>query len=118
VGEIPFGFRVAADGTHLEADEAEQETLARLKRLRGRGLSVRRIADALNRHPSPRRSVAPYERMARSSKRDRGGSVTDSTKDRQVALRLTQETIDRADRLAPIMRKRPEWEPFRMTARP
>ena len=42
--------------------------------------------------------------------------MTGSTKDRQVALRLTQETIDRAERLAPIMQKRPEWEPFRMTA--
>jgi hypothetical protein len=42
--------------------------------------------------------------------------VTGSTKDRQVALRLTQETIDRAEKLAPVMQKRPEWEPFRMTA--
>ena len=42
--------------------------------------------------------------------------MTGGTKDRQVALRLTQETIDRAERLAPIMQKRPEWEPFRMTA--
>ena len=42
--------------------------------------------------------------------------MTGSTKDRQVALRLTRETIDRAERLAPIMQKRPEWEPFRMTA--
>ena len=25
-------------------------------------------------------------------------------------------TIDRAERLAPLMQKRPEWEPFRMTA--
>jgi len=29
---------------------------------------------------------------------------------------VTQETIDRAEKLAPIMQKRPEWEPFRMTA--
>ena len=29
---------------------------------------------------------------------------------------MTQETIDRAEKLAPIMQKRPEWEPFRMTA--
>ena len=54
--------------------------------------------------------------MARPSKRDRGGSLTGSTKGRQIALRVTQETIDRAERLAPVMQKRPEWEPFRMTA--
>ena len=29
--------------------------------------------------------------------------------DRQIALRVTQETIDRAEKLAPIMQKRPEW---------
>jgi hypothetical protein len=54
--------------------------------------------------------------MARAPKRDRGGSVTGKTQDRQIALRVTQETIDRAENLAPIMQKRPEWEPFRMTA--
>jgi hypothetical protein len=54
--------------------------------------------------------------MARPSKRDRGGRVTAKTQDRQIALRVTQETIDRAERLAPVMQKRPEWEPFRMTA--
>lgn len=38
------------------------------------------------------------------------------TRDRQIALRVNQETIDRAERLAPLMQRRPEWEPFRMTA--
>ena len=42
--------------------------------------------------------------------------MTGSTKGRQIALRVTQETLDRAEKLAPIMQKRPEWEPFRMTA--
>ena len=54
--------------------------------------------------------------MARPSKRDRGGSLTGSTKGRQIALRVNQETIDRAERLAPIMQKRPEGAPFRITA--
>jgi hypothetical protein len=42
--------------------------------------------------------------------------VTGKTHDRQIALRVTQETIDRAEKLAPVMQKKPEWEPFRMTA--
>ena len=41
--------------------------------------------------------------------------MTGKTQDRQIALRVTQETIDRAEKLAPIMQRRPEWEPFRMT---
>jgi hypothetical protein len=42
--------------------------------------------------------------------------MTAKTQDRQVALRLTGETVERAERLATLMAKRPEWEPFRMTA--
>lgn len=42
--------------------------------------------------------------------------MTAKTQDRQIALRVTAETIERAERLAPLMQKRPEWEPFRMTA--
>jgi site-specific DNA recombinase len=49
VGEIPFGYHAGADGTHLEADKGEQATLARLRELRAQGLSVRRIAEVLNR---------------------------------------------------------------------
>jgi hypothetical protein len=46
------------------------------------------------------------------------GGMTVRTQDRQIALRLAAETIDRAERLARVMQKRPEWEPFRMTAAP
>jgi site-specific DNA recombinase len=49
VGEVPFGYRVGADGTHLEADEAEQTILGTLRDLRASGLSVRAIAEDLNR---------------------------------------------------------------------
>lgn len=42
--------------------------------------------------------------------------MTAKTQDRQIALRVTAETIERAERLAPLMQKRPEWVPFRMTA--
>jgi DNA invertase Pin-like site-specific DNA recombinase len=56
IGEMPFGYRVGADGTHLEADETEQATLVRLRKLRARGFSVRRIADAPNREGVPARA--------------------------------------------------------------
>ena len=42
--------------------------------------------------------------------------MTAKTQDRQIALRVTAETIERAERLAQLMQKRPEWAPFRMTA--
>jgi DNA invertase Pin-like site-specific DNA recombinase len=55
VGEVPLGARVAADGRHLEADPREREALATIRRLRESGLSIRRIADELNRAGVPAR---------------------------------------------------------------
>jgi DNA invertase Pin-like site-specific DNA recombinase len=48
VGTIPFGYRLAEDGVHLEADEDEQALVAQLRALRAQGRSLRQIADALN----------------------------------------------------------------------
>jgi hypothetical protein len=42
----PFGFR-AGDSGDLVADEAEQAAIARAKRMRGRGKSLRYIAGKL-----------------------------------------------------------------------
>ncbi|MBI2945182.1 MAG: recombinase family protein [Candidatus Wallbacteria bacterium] len=42
-GELPYGYRLAADGLHLEADDAEQLVLAEANRLRAAGLSLRAI---------------------------------------------------------------------------
>jgi site-specific DNA recombinase len=49
VGTVPFGYRTAADGCHLEADSAEQGILSRIRELKAAGHSTRRIADELNR---------------------------------------------------------------------
>jgi DNA invertase Pin-like site-specific DNA recombinase len=46
-GELPYGFRVAADGVRVETDEAEQGVLALVRELRAGGLSQRKIALAL-----------------------------------------------------------------------
>ena len=48
VGQVPFGYRLASDGVHLEEDEAEQATLADLATMRAAGWSWRRIAEELN----------------------------------------------------------------------
>jgi DNA invertase Pin-like site-specific DNA recombinase len=49
VGTVPFGYRMAADGLHLEADTAEQGILVRIRELKAAGYATRRIADELNR---------------------------------------------------------------------
>ena len=48
VGNIAFGYRLAADGKHVESDPGEQTVLEEIRRLRGAGVSMRRIAAALN----------------------------------------------------------------------
>ena len=47
VGSVPLGFRLAADGIHLEEDETEQEIIAIARELREAGISYRAIARAL-----------------------------------------------------------------------
>ena len=37
VGTVPFGYRMAADGLHLEADPAEQGILSRIRELKAAG---------------------------------------------------------------------------------
>jgi DNA invertase Pin-like site-specific DNA recombinase len=49
VGTVPFGYRLASDGTQLEADEAEQSILSRIQRMRVAGHTLRQNADELNR---------------------------------------------------------------------
>lgn len=43
VGTVPYGYRVAADGVHIEIDDAEQAVVATVCRLSGEGLSQRAI---------------------------------------------------------------------------
>jgi DNA invertase Pin-like site-specific DNA recombinase len=47
-GNIPYGFTVAADGSTLNANASEQKTLARIKTMSGKGMSLRAIAGRLN----------------------------------------------------------------------
>jgi len=47
VGEVPYGFKLAADGVHLEEDAAEQGVLLVVRELRAAGLSQRAIVGEL-----------------------------------------------------------------------
>jgi DNA invertase Pin-like site-specific DNA recombinase len=49
VGTVPFGYRTAADGMHLEADPEEQGVLSRIRELKAASHTRRQIADELNR---------------------------------------------------------------------
>src|ERR1700674_769882 len=49
VGTVPFGYRAAVDGLHLEADPAEQGILSRIRELKVAGHTTRQIAEELNR---------------------------------------------------------------------
>ena len=42
-GTLPYGYRLAADGLHLEADGTEQAVMASVRQLAGAGLSQRAI---------------------------------------------------------------------------
>lgn len=46
-GRVPYGFRMAEDGT-LEKDPGQQEAIATIKRLRRSGKSVRQISTRLS----------------------------------------------------------------------
>ena len=47
-GNLPYGFRLAADGRHVEPDSAEQAAVTAIAELRAQGHSLRRIATTLN----------------------------------------------------------------------
>ena len=48
VGNIEYGFRLAADGRNVEPDSAEQAAVSARRKFRGEGHSLRRIASTLN----------------------------------------------------------------------
>ena len=48
VGNLAYGYRLSADGEHVEPEPSEQAALAQIRRLRQQGRSLRAIAAALN----------------------------------------------------------------------
>jgi DNA invertase Pin-like site-specific DNA recombinase len=48
VGNLAYGYRLSADGEHVEPEPTEQKALAHIRRLRKEGRSLRAIAASLN----------------------------------------------------------------------
>jgi site-specific DNA recombinase len=105
VGTVPFGYRTAADGLHLEADPAEQGILSRIRELKAAGHTTRQIADELNRQGfTTRRGTAwRFQYVAEALRAAPAGTV--------VVISVTLEREDTANtagvplkvtRLAPV----------------
>lgn len=61
VGTLPYGYRLAADGLHLMADEAEQAIISSVRKLAGEGLSQRAIVAYLAGHGIVGRKGTPLQ---------------------------------------------------------
>lgn len=62
IGGVPYGYRLAADGLHLEADPAEQAVLLRVRELAASGLSQREIVEDLAAHGVVGRTGSPLQK--------------------------------------------------------
>src|ERR1700691_635073 len=71
VGNIQFGYRLCADGKHVEADPGEQAVLHEIRTLRKGGITLRGIAVALNHRSLRTRRCSSWrlESIARVLKR-------------------------------------------------
>jgi site-specific DNA recombinase len=59
-GALPFGYALAADGVRLVPHPDEQRALVELRELRASGLTLRAVADTLNRRGHRLRSGRPW----------------------------------------------------------
>jgi DNA invertase Pin-like site-specific DNA recombinase len=60
IGRVPFGYKLAQDGIHLECDDEEQAALAQLMSLRTGGCSIRGIAAQMNAQQVFNRGGTPW----------------------------------------------------------
>jgi len=60
-GQLPYGYRLGADGVRLEAVEAEQRVICAARGLRAGGLSLRAVASELDRLGYVSRSGRPFQ---------------------------------------------------------
>jgi len=71
MGNIRFGYRLGADGKHVEPDAGEQDVLEEIRQLRLSGATLRGIAATLNHRGrrARRGSAWRLEHVARITKR-------------------------------------------------
>jgi len=60
VGHIPFGYKLSEDGIHLEKAEKEQDILRQMSELKNQGLSLRKIAEELNKRKAFNRGSSKW----------------------------------------------------------
>jgi len=63
-GHVPFGHKLAADGVHLEICPLEQDILCQMRNLQREGLSIRKIAEELNRRQAFNRNGTIWTKSA------------------------------------------------------
>jgi site-specific DNA recombinase len=63
-GGIPFGWEVSADGRTLQPSAAERKTVARVKRLRARGFSIRALVGECAKQGIVSRAGRPFHKSA------------------------------------------------------
>lgn len=61
IGAVPYGYRLAADGLHVEADDTEQAIRTMVQELAGEGLSQRAIVASLAARGVVGRTGAPLQ---------------------------------------------------------
>ena len=59
-GQIPYGYDLAADGVHLEANAAEQAVIAQIRAFRAAGLSLRAVTSECERQGLASRAAQPF----------------------------------------------------------
>jgi DNA invertase Pin-like site-specific DNA recombinase len=60
VGQVPYGYELAADGVHLTENAAEQSIIGRIRALRAAGLSLRAVTAECARLGLVSRVVRPF----------------------------------------------------------
>lgn len=61
IGTVPYGYRLSADGVHLEPDEVEQAIMQSIRQLAAEGLSQRAIVAQLARRGVVGRKGVPLQ---------------------------------------------------------
>jgi DNA-binding transcriptional MerR regulator len=110
-GAAPYGHALAADGAALVEVESEQAVIAEARALRATGLSLRKVAEALDalvaQHPELVGPTGPDNVNAwiETLETDEKGSQMPKEATTQVAFRLPDSLIARLDRHTARMTK-------------